>query len=446
MIKLIPVAQLKPGMFLHALNDSRRDHPLWRNEFLLEGEHVRMIVDSGVSEVWIDESQGLDAPDGQTREAVQQAVELELFFAVTAPLPLIDPPPSAPGPASDHLPMMRLDWQALPPTPPAPSAEPRTAIRPPLNLQRATALCLHGQAVLRALFHDVRLQREPDYADCIQLVHDIDASVVQDPGALISVARAHRQTECTFVHLVSVCALMLSLARKMGFNARQTHQAGLAGLLHDIGKAFIPSHILDKPDQLTAAEYDVIRTHAARGHEVLARSAGRLPPMVLAVCLQHHERMDGRGYPHQLEGHEISLFARMASVCDVYDALTSHRPYKDCWDPGETLRQMAQWKGQFDPVVFQAFVQTVGLYPMGTLVRLESGLLAVVVAQTEDQPLKPKVKVCHSPRDTRNIDLWDLDLAARWCKDQIVGVEIPDDPATGPVERLWAATSVCEAP
>lgn len=441
MIKLIPAQHLRPGMFLHALNDSRRDHPMWRSEFLLEDEHVQLIADSGIVDVWIDASRGLDTEIGQTVEEVHQTVELELFVAATAPLPLIDALPTDPTPPAELLPTMRLDWSAE--TAAAETAATGTRRRP-LNLQRAVALCLHGQAVLRALFHDVREGHLLDFADCAQLVHDIEDSLVRDPGALQSVARENRQTECTYIHMMSVCALMLALARKMGFSARQTHQAGLAGLLHDIGKAFIPSRILDKPDQLTPEEFETMRTHTVRGHEVLARHGG-LPPMVLTVCLQHHERMDGRGYPQRLEGDEISLFARMATVCDVYDALTAHRPYKDCWDPGDTLRQMAQWKGQFDPKVFHAFVQTVGLYPMGTLVRLQSGLLAVVVAQNEDQPLKPKVKVCHSPRDSRSIDLWDLDLSAHWCHDQIAGVESPDAPLDGALERLWAPTDLALA-
>jgi hypothetical protein len=102
----------------------------------------------------------------------------------------------------------------------------------------------------------------------------------------------------------------------------------------------------------------------------------KVPASTLDVCLHHHEKIDGTGYPHKLAGEQISLFSRMGAVCDVYDAITSTRPYKNAWDPAGSLQRMAQWKGQFDPVIFQAFVKSIGIYPTGTLVKLQSGRLA----------------------------------------------------------------------
>ena len=161
------------------------------------------------------------------------------------------------------------------------------------------------------------------------------------------------------MHSVAVCALMLSQGRELGIRGEELRQAGMAGMLHDLGKAFIPLEILNKPGKLTDEEFTLVKTHPARGHALL-QEAGAASATVLDVCLHHHEKVDGSGYPHGLSGAQISTVARMGAVCDVYDAVTSDRPYKAGWDPGEALRRMVQWKGHFDPQALQALVKAVG--------------------------------------------------------------------------------------
>jgi hypothetical protein len=148
--------------------------------------------------------------------------------------------------------------------------------------------------------------------------------------------------------------------------------------------------------------------------------------------------MDGTGYPHGLKGDAISLFARMGAICDVYDAITSNRPYKRGWAPADSIRKMAEWsKGHFDEAVFQAFVKTVGIYPTGSLVRLESGRLAVVIEQDETSLLSPRVKVFFSAKTKMPIIQETLELAKLVGKEKIIGRESPDDWGFKNLDMLW---------
>ena len=204
---------------------------------------------------------------------------------------------------------------------------------------------------------------------------------------------------------------MVALGREQGLSEDACREAGMAGLLHDLGKALMPLAVLNKPGKLTEEEFAVMRTHPERGYELLLE-ARAVSDGVLDVCLHHHERIDGTGYPHHLAHEHISLLARMGSICDVYDPITSNRPYKAGWDPAESLRKMAEWSnGHFDPMVFQAFVKSIGIYPIGSLVLLNSGRLGVVTEQGEKSLLSPRIKTFFSTRSNSRIRPEVIDLS-----------------------------------
>lgn len=197
----------------------------------------------------------------------------------------------------------------------------------------------------------------------------------------------------------------------------------MAGLLHDIGKTLIPDEVLNKPGRLTDDEFNVVKNHPLRGWEILQGSEG-VCEMALDVCRHHHERVDGAGYPDKLSGETLSLFARMGAVCDVYDAITSNRCYKVGWEPAEAIRKMAEWQeGHFDNTVFHAFVKTIGIYPSGTLVKLKSTRLAVVIEQTEKNLLTPIVKVFFSTKSNMPMQPEIVDLSQS--ADSILNAEDP---------------------
>lgn len=412
MLKKIPTRQLRLGMHLHALEGAWIDHPFWKTRFVIrDPDDLRRVRESQVLECWIDPSKGLDVAD--ETPAVR---------------------PRAPAPAANSAPSGAAAEAAAAARGPAPPAPPRAPMQE--ELRPAAAVCGRARGKVRSMFKEARLGHAVDAQDCLPLVDEIAESVMRHPGALVSLARLKTADEYSYMHSVAVCALMVALGRQLGLDDGQCRSAGLAGLMHDLGKAAIPLEILNKPGRLSEAEFAIVKEHPQRGHEMLVEGRGAGPEL-LDVCLHHHERMDGKGYPHGLAGEAISLAARMGAICDVYDAVTSNRPYKAGWDPAESIARMASWKGHFDSTLFAAFVRSLGIYPTGSLVRLESGRLAVVVEQNPNVLTAPVVKVFFSTRSNLPIPAQHLDLAVN-TTDRIVGRESPTQWGFTFLDELWA--------
>jgi HD-GYP domain-containing protein (c-di-GMP phosphodiesterase class II) len=230
---------------------------------------------------------------------------------------------------------------------------------------------------------------------------------------------------------------MVALARQLGLDEQATREAGMAGLLHDLGKALMPIEVLNKPGKLTDEEFAIMKTHPVEGHRLLLEGKGA-SATVLDVCLHHHEKVDGSGYPERLKGEEISLFAKMGAVCDVYDAITSNRPYKAGWDPAVSIRKMTEWsEGHFEQRIFHAFVKSIGIYPTGSLVRLASGRLGVVIEQSPKSLLTPLVKVFFSTKSKTYIPPELVDLSKQ-TSEKIVDREDAAAWGLGDISRFWA--------
>ncbi len=294
---------------------------------------------------------------------------------------------------------------------------------------------------MRQMFQQARLGDAIEPSACAPLVNDVVESINRNRDALVSLVRLKSADEYTYMHSVAVCALMVSLGRQLGFDEAQCREAGMAGMLHDLGKAVMPMQVLNKPGKLTAEEFDIIKQHPLRGYEML-QAASAVSEPVLDVCRHHHERIDGAGYPDSLPPERISVLARMGAICDVYDAVTSDRPYKAGWDPAYAIAQMASWKGHFDAALFQAFVKSVGIYPTGSLVRMHSGLLAVVMEQNPKALTRPQVKLFFSTKASLPIKPRVLDLASPHCRDQIEARESPENWHFTHLNELWAGEKV----
>jgi len=405
MLKRIHVEQLRLGMHVHELCGSWMDHPFWRGAFLLDKPHnLKTILSTGIKEVWIDTSKGLDVEGGESEEGIAAEVETTLAQANTA---------------IKTAPRVDVAQEAA----------------------RAIKICARSKQAVTSMFQEARMGKALNAEDALPIVEEISTSAMRNPGALISLARLKNKDDYTYMHSVAVCALMVSLARQLGLDEAQTRQAGLAGLLHDVGKMMIPLEILNKPGKLTDAEFEAVKSHPAQGHKILLEGKG-VSEVALDVCLHHHEKVDGSGYPEKLSKEQISLYAKMGAVCDVYDAITSNRPYKNGWEPAESIRKMAEWSnGHFDPAIFQAFVKNIGIYPVGSLVKLESDRLGVIIEQTEKSLLTPKVKVFFSIKADTRIVPEILDLSKPACKDRITSHEDPAKWKIRDIHELWSGLS-----
>ncbi len=404
MRKKIKVAQLQPGMFVDEFCGSWMEHPFWNTRFLVkEPADLAQIVASPVREVWIDTSRGLDVASAETAQEVAQRSEAALR----------DMTGDAPAPV-----------QA------ASLAD---------ELSRASRICARAKTAVISMFQEARMGQAVDAERLAPLVDEISASVARNPGALISLARLKTKDDYTYLHSVAVCGLMLSLARQLGLPEAEMRDIGLAGLVHDIGKAAIPDEILNKPGKLTEVEFGIIKTHPTMGHCMLEE--GKTASAIARdVCLHHHEKVDGSGYPDHLDANTLSLYAKMGAVCDVYDAITSTRCYKPGWSPAEALRKMTEWsEGHFDRTVFQAFVKCMGIYPVGSMVRLESGLIAVVTATDAQRLLTPTVKAFYCTRRKERLHPRIIDLSKSSARDKIAGWESPSAWPFPDIEELWGA-------
>lgn len=312
----------------------------------------------------------------------------------------------------------------------------RPAAATPLETQQAALRARElGASAVQDLFADVRANRPLNVSLAIQVVDAISASIAQDPGAMLSVARLKTADEYTYMHCVAVCALMSAFARELGMTEGQCRNAAIGGLFHDLGKARVPGEILNKPGALSDAEFALMQNHPRLGMEMLL-SNGFDEPIALDVCLHHHEKMNGAGYPDALDDEEISIYARMAAICDVFDAVTSARVYKGAWDPADALVRMAGWKGHFDRDLLASFIKLVGVYPAGSLVRLSSGMLAVVVQQRKDHIYAPLVRTFYSTIQETPTTPTLLDLSAPDCSVQIAGREPRDLWDDAHIQRL----------
>ncbi|WP_265535045.1 HD-GYP domain-containing protein [Pseudomonas saponiphila] len=393
MLKHISIQQLQMGMYIHQFCGSWLDHSFWKAGFLLDSrDDLQRLQRSNLSSLWIDTAKGRDLPEASVAPA----------------------PSASPEPTRAETPRASMDEE----------------------VQRAIKLCAHSRKAVMAMFQEVRMGQALEMQQAEELVVLMGQSLLRHPDALISLARLKSADDYTYMHSVAVCALMLATARQLGLSEDYIRLAGIAGLLHDVGKLTIPDSILNKPQKLSDSEFERVKLHPEAGGAILRQSPD-VDALVLDVCLHHHEKADGSGYPHRLAGNQISLFAQMGAVCDVYDAVTSNRPYNRGWDPAEAIQRMSTWKGHFDQRVFQAFVKSVGIYPVGALVRLESGRLAVVIEQNPKSLLTPKVRVFFSTRSNLPLEQNVVDLAKIQGQDRILAREAPQDWEFKNLDRLW---------
>jgi HD-GYP domain-containing protein (c-di-GMP phosphodiesterase class II) len=312
--------------------------------------------------------------------------------------------------------------------PAAPRAKTQIArVRAPLEneLDRAKRVMARARRAIEDAMRAGRAGEIKNLGEIKGVAEEMVESTTRNPGALQTLVLLKTTDDYTFTHCVAVGAFMIGLGRTMGLSDLALKHAGTAGLLHDVGKAGIEDSILNKPGKLTDEEFKAIKLHPQVGEQLL-REAGYTDEESLDVVRHHHERMDGRGYPDGLQHSQISQLARMGAVADVYDAVTSQRVYHRAISPTAALQMLmkASKEGHFDQGVVNAFIQTIGLYPNGSLVKLQSGKLAVVKEQGPEGTLNtPVVRVFFSL--TSNMPVVPYDVRLSQSSDKIVAFADP---------------------
>ncbi|MBK6414645.1 HD-GYP domain-containing protein [Sphingopyxis sp.] len=420
--------QVEIGMFVDAFDGRWIDHPFWRSRFLVEtAEQLALIRESGVIAVIVDRSRSQMVP-GTGDEAFGE-----------------DRRKAVGGMSPPYRGVERRRARIFAPPPRERPVRPATYAQ---ERRRAARVIDKSRGAVIDLFESARLGRAVDGGKIAPLAEAIGDSITRHSRVLINMVRLKQKDEYTYLHSVAVCALMINFARHLKLDEAEIQALGVAGLLHDVGKVAIADDVLLKPGKLTLRERSSVEGHPRAGHALLAQSPD-IPAAALEVCMRHHEKMDGSGYPDGLGDGELSLYARMGAICDVYDAVTSDRPYKAAWTPCEALTAMQSWTGHFDPQLLDRFADSLGIFPVGTLVTLSGGMLGIVTGSAGESGEAIAVRVFFSCDLLAECSPFDCEIAPTMREPRILGRasqkfwRFDDWPAT--VARVLAAQPEADA-
>lgn len=374
-IKKIDVSQLQPGMFVTNFKTHWEKHPFYLRRLQIDSdEQIRLVAGSGIQEVFIDTSRGRDVAAGAAGPVAQERAR-------------------------------------------TPTAE---------EFRQARRAIEQASAVVRRAFSDVRLGRKMDMTSMYQMTHEIAESVIRDRDLMMLVCGMYQRRPSVFVHSVNVCVLLINFASQQHLPGATVRALALGGLLHDLGLGDTSAASLESGSPADDHE------HVAKALDQL--KSYNLAPETLAAIGEHHERADGSGFPRGLTSAEISLYGTMTGIADTYDQLCSPKLCTpsygaDVLPPPEAMAKLFEWGPRyFDSALGAGFVRAIGIYPVGSLVRLESGLLALVMQHRPDALLHPRVRVIYDTKLPGPVRAEDRDLAeAPWStQDRIVA---PEDPA-----------------
>ena len=363
MLRKLPIDSLQPGMYITSVVQTGLDYPvLFSADVLLESaEEIEKIRSSGYTEAFVD----LDRSDAQWRLLHGGSDdEAALRKALSEPSKL-------------------------------------TAILPKVELHKELPQARHiytqtlhtAQRVMEAF----KNTGEADIAAGSNAVEGIVESVSRNANALLAISKLRAKDNYTFSHCINVATAAVIFAKHIGFEEAALKIIGLAGFFHDLGKMEIPLDILNSPRKLTAEEFAVMRNHPSIGYAHLKKIPD-LSDMVVRGALEHHERINGKGYPDGKKGDEIGPAGKILAIVDVYDALSSRRVYKDPMAPHSALGLLYGMRGEdFVPELVERFIQCIGIYPPGSLVQLNNDCLAVVSQVDPASPLRPQLVLVRDP-------------------------------------------------
>lgn len=388
MIKKIPIHQLKPTMYISDLNSGWIPHgPKQTEGRIPDDETIEEIVKLGIKEVYIDTDRGPDVNEGMPEPEVEELRAKRLAKASELTL------------QQSH----------------------RVELEDEIN--KATKIHDEARRLMEQSLTNVKLGKNVEIEAINDLSHQIVSSVLRNPNALLCLGRIRQKDLYLMEHSINLSVLMTSFGKHLKLGPPILHQASVGALLHDIGKIMVPDEVLHKPGKLDESEWKYMRMHARFSQNILKKTEG-ITDISIQIAAEHHERIDGTGYPNGLKGDEISFYGKMVAIVDVYDAITADRCYHRGITPTEGLKKLLEWSGDhLDESLVKSFISNIGIYPISSLVQLKSGRLGVVIQQHESDQMTPIVRVFYNAKQRNYIKVETVDLAKS--QDEIVGAEDP---------------------
>mgnify|MGYP003295805268 CR=1 FL=1 len=430
MLKQIAISDLQIGMFVHKFEGSWFEHPFWKAKFLIEdAEKLAVIKESRLETVVIDTEKGIDLAASGTSGSPSAK-------------PVSAAPPAAFSSAGSRLHSIKRRTTAQ-----IVSPQPVTLAQ---EVETASAIADQARERLGKTFMAARLGRALDVRKVEPVVGDILASVRRNPQAFSGLMRCKLKNEDIFRHALSVSALMVALADRMKLTGPEIHNAGLAGMLIDIGVIYLPQAVTPQSSDFRNLPARIWQSHVMLGYRALQNDEG-LPQAVLDACLFHHERYDGSGYPQSRVGDDIPEIARMAAICDSFEFLLAGSAERPGLDPAAAVAKLRSKSGAFDEEILRLFIETVGLFPVGAFVRLASRKLAMVIDENRRNPERPVVQAFYSLEARERILPHRIALAEGNDDDRIVGIadlsglDLPAEPQLRELVFLSACRSTVAA-
>ncbi|ETJ49720.1 HD-GYP domain-containing protein [Pseudoalteromonas agarivorans] len=376
MLIALPISELTPGMFVDSVTKQHeglnsikiKTSGLVRNQAI-----IKRLVTEGVLELLIDFTKG------------------------DAAIPDKYKPKSAPPQKSTTS-----SSKTKPP-----------AVKPAITLEQEFAKASinfeqHNRK-LQALYGDVTTGLSVNLKVIDEMANDIVSSVFRNTSAMTILTRIKDKHSYNWRHMINCVFFTAVFAKYLGYKEEAVQQLAMGALLHDLGQAKLPQGIISRPSKLTSSEMDIIKRHVAQGLGLVKGEKG-ITPLILDMIVNHHERLDGSGYPRGITAEKLSRPARIMAIVDVYDALTADRPHQEGDEPINALRYLLANKELFDAELVQHFIKCLGVHPVGTIVKLTNERLALVLEGNKSNPIKPKVKLFYNAKHGHHVTPKDLDL------------------------------------
>ncbi|XPF93716.1 HD-GYP domain-containing protein [Colwellia sp. RE-S-Sl-9] len=383
--KKIPLSQLKIGMYVLSIFTKNKDVNIKSEGYILKESSIEQLKKSHVNYVVIDPS--------RTKQDEEKNKNNIASSEVTSPQKVIKESTTS------------LDTE----------------------IKTANKLYHNAKLLQEKILHDITLNKVIDTDAVQESTNAIVDSIFRNQDALSCMSRLRFKGDYLVEHSLNVSILMTILCKHMNIERKVMEELALGAFLHDIGKVLIPDNILNKPGRFTDEEYEIMKTHVLLGVKVL-EDTPNLPDIVMSVVKEHHERLDGKGYPYKLAAKEISVYGRMIAIVDSYDAMTAERVYKAGMHPIKAFKILiSESPNSYDKALVEQFIQCLGLYPIGTLVKLNSGKVGLISQLNKNKPLNPFVRVFYNTRLNQVITMEELDLSKPKYNDQIESCVKPEE-------------------